>query len=134
MARYLQTHFFWAIPVCLHFQKYLSSRCAWDQNLGSEGQNSAVANDFRFGSKAKMSRSAHHFFPTFYLFPGRFSYTLQHIKKLEYPFYFSAKYGLFSLSTWSKNKNFALDHKTSIIHFLKINNFYFMVKVKIFIF
>ena len=59
---------------------------------------------------------------------------LQHMKYLEYPFSISAKYGRFSLSTWSKNKNFDLYHKTSIIHFLRINNFYFMVKVKILIF
>ena len=93
-----------------------------------------MVSDFRFGSKAKMSQSAPHFLPTFYVFPGRFSYTLQHIKDLETQFSVSPKYGLFSLSTWSKNKNFDLYHKTSIIHFLKINNFYFMVKVKILIF
>ena len=75
-----------------------------------------MASDFRFGSKAKMSRSARHFFPTFYVFSGRFSHTSQHIKNLEHPFSVSAKYGQFSLSTWSKNKNFDFYHKIEIVY------------------
>jgi len=43
-----------------------------------------------------------------FMFPGGFLHTLQHIKNLEYPFSFFAKYGLFSLATGSKNKNFVL--------------------------
>ena len=75
-----------------------------------------------------MSQSAPHFFATFYVFPGRFSHPLQHIKNLETQFSVSPKYGLFSLSTWSKNKNFDLYHKTSIIHFLKNKQFQFYGK------
>ena len=81
-----------------------------------------MASDFRFGSKAKMSRSARHFFPTFYVFSGRFSHTSQHIKNLEHPFSVSAKYGQFSLSTWSKNKNFGFYHKIKSVYLLKMND------------
>ena len=65
-----------------------------------------MASDFRFGSKAKMSRFAHHIFQTFYLFPSRFSHILKYVKNLDSPFSVSAKYGRISLSIWSKNMNF----------------------------
>ena len=71
------------IPVCLPYQKYLSSRCAWDQKLRSGGQNSAVGTNLSFGSKAKVSQSARHFFKTFSQIPGSFSLTLQAIKNLK---------------------------------------------------
>ena len=51
---------------------------------------------------------------------------------MAHRFFVSARYCRFSLSAWSKMKNFDPDHKSKVVYLLKINDFAFMVWVKIF--
>ena len=71
------------------------------------------------GSKTIMTNFSPNIFPTFYLFSDTFLCTLQHIKNLAHTFFVSARYCRFSLTTWSKMKNFDPDHKSKMIQFLK---------------
>ena len=81
------------------------------KNFDVGGQHSAVGSNFSFRSKAKMSQCAPHFFSTFYQFSNRFLLTIQHIKNSSRLFFVSAKYCHFSLSAWSKMKNFDIFYK-----------------------
>ena len=79
-----------------------------------------------------MSQCAPHFFSTFYQFSNRFLPTIQHIKNLSRLFFVSAKYCHFSLSAWSKMKNFDILHKTKSDYSKKMNDLHFIKNVKIF--
>ena len=72
-----------------------------------------------------MTKFSPNILTTFYWFSDTLLCTLQHIKNLAHTFFVSARYRRFSLSTWSKMKNFDPDHKSKFIHFLKNKQFYF---------
>ena len=56
-------------------------------NFGPDCKTRVSAAQSSFGSMAKMSVISPNIFPTFYQFPGRFSLTLQHIKKFGGTFF-----------------------------------------------
>ena len=92
------------------------------------------AANFSFGSKAKMSQIAPKIFQTFYQISSRLLFTFQHVKNLEGTFFILACYHPFWLLTWSKIKNFDLNHKSQNDNFQKVFDLRFMKKVIFLIF
>ena len=120
------------ISVSYQNQNYLSKHTTNHRNFGAEIKTRVTVAQSSFRSKAKMTKFSPNILTTFYWFSDTLLCTLQHIKNLAHTFFVSARYCRFSLSTWSKMKNFDPDHKSKIIHFLYINNFAFIFWVKIF--
>ena len=84
--------------------------------VGIWGLTQGRREQFKFWVQGKNKLIGPQLFFNFYQFPDRFSLTLQHIKNLDRPFSVSAKYGQFSLSTWSKNKNFDFYHIMKFVY------------------
>ena len=98
-------------------------------NFQSDWKRKVSAAKFSFGSKAKMSQISPNIFQTFYQFSSRLSLTFQHIKNLDGTFFILASYHPFWLLTWSKIKNFDLNHKSQNDYFWKIFDLRFMKNV-----
>ena len=105
------------ISVLYQNQNYLPNHTTNHRNFGAEVKTRVTVAQSSFRSKAKMTKFSPNILTTFYWFSDTLLCTLQHIKNLAHTFFVSARYRRFSLSTWSKMKNFDPDHKNKIVYF-----------------
>ena len=114
------------ISVSCQNKNYLSKHTTNHKNFGAEVKTRVTVAQSSFKSKAKMTNFAPNILPTFYWFSDTLSCTLQHIKNLAHTFFVSARYRRFSLSTWSKMKNFDPKHKNKSILLLWFGSKFFI--------
>ena len=105
------------ISVSYHNQNFLPKCTTKHRNFGAEVKTWVLVAQSIFKSETKMNKFSRNIFPTVYWFSDTFLCTMQCIKNFAHCFFVSARYCRFSLSAWSKMKNFYPDHKSKIIHF-----------------
>ena len=107
------------ISVLYQNQNYLPNHTTNYRNFGAEVKTRATVAQSSFRSKAKMTKFSPNILTTFYLFSDTLLCTSQHIKNLVHTFFVLGRYSRFSVSTWSKMKNFDPDHKSKIVYLKK---------------